>query len=849
MNDGGDPHRVLARNAACHQCRRRKLKCDAVRPTCGNCRKPRQRGPEKYEPPEACSWDEARDPSARTLRKREAKAARRINTGKPPPAAPAMWGNGVAGPATLSMHQHPVMHGQPGLPLPESHAPLDPSYPKSYNGDSVPPSMLSSMRPQTMSTSPNDPPPPLPLPPQHGFPNNIHWAEPQRSEPHMTGASAYHQQQYSGPISDNSFHGHNSTGPPLNPQVSQVMFSDWPHDLPHPETVHHMVDVFFARVRLIPNMFHRASFLANLTLPPSHRDFPTLAVMHGILALTAPYIPPESLASRAYFPVGSPRDAAVHPEYDFSPRSSLHPASSLMTLTPTSIGDGSALHRFQMWHRCKSYENLSQLVTNGLYLIQAVQSALCTTWVDLKNGWWSDVWVESGNAVRMSVPLHLNLSSKSEADPLSHNIGSILREAGTELEQAQRDRVWWCVYLTERAAACGSLWPNAIADDDITVELPITRHIFDSGVGDLVGVQTFQSPNFYSHHPSQHRDTLCMYIKVTRVMSDVLTFMRKYSRGLHTFQRFFSDPNFQQVFNNIGTLRSSMPEEFRTSTTNTPHGPVVDPDKYIVIDLLHCALITIGGPLITHQTWMLPQARHILHEIRHVVSNYLELAATSFDITQLSVHVSFIWFSAARNLIRFIHCAMKSDLVQAQMELPAFDADLRQLMGALARMGERFPTALRYAKVLEATRARPIEPVGEIIVLNRDENIFDSEYGGNLPRKTPSSSSTVSPTVFQDVTPVNPGSSKTGSPPNPPGVSPLLGTGRPQQPQQPEAQMGAQNVYYSDDAKDFSQWFKPEAFDVSTYSFDVEAMTQLVNAHGPNGPNMQFDGSMLAFPN
>jgi hypothetical protein len=307
------------------------------------------------------------------------------------------------------------------------------------------------------------------------------------------------------------------------------------------------------------------------------------------------------------------------------------------------------------------------------------------------------------------------------------------------------------------------------------------------------------------------------------------------------------------VFSNIGTLRSSMPDEFRTSTTNTAHGPIVDPDKYTMIDLLHCALITIGGPLITHQTWMLPQARHILHEIRHVVSNYLELAATSFDITQLSVHSAFIWFSAARNLIRFIHCAAKSEMVQAQMELPAFEADLQQLMGALGRLGDRFPVALRYAKVLEAIRAQPIEPLGEIIVLNRDENIFDTDYSANLPRKTPSSSSaTMSPKNFQDTTPVTGSASKNGSPPNQPGVSPAVGTSRSQMPPQPQPQpqMPGQNtLYYPDDTKDFSQWFKPEPFDVSSYSFDVEAMTQLVNAHGPNGPNMQFDGSMLAFPN
>ncbi|GMK57173.1 hypothetical protein CspeluHIS016_0400070 [Cutaneotrichosporon spelunceum] len=675
--------------------------------------------------------------------------------------------------------------------------------------------MLSSVHSQTMPVSPAEPPPPQP--PHHGFPNNIHWTEPQHSEQHMNGTSAYQHQQYAEPVPAASIHTHDSTDKQFDTRLLQVMFSDWSLDLPQPETVHHIVDVFFSRVRLIPNMFHRASFLANLALPPSHHDFPTLALLHGILALTAPYIPPESLASQAYFPTGSPTDAVVHPEYDFSPPSALLPVSSLMTFTPTSVGDGSPLHRFQMWHRRKSYENMGQLVTNGFHLIQAVQSALCTTWVDVQNGWWSDVWVESGNAVRLS------------------------------LERAQRDRVWWCVYLTERAAAWGSLWPNAISDDDITVELPIARDIFDKGAGHLVGVQTFQSPDFYSHHPPQHRDTLSMYIKVTRVMSDVLTFMRKYSRGLHSFQRFFSDPRFQQAYTNITTLRSSLPEEFRTSTTNTIHGPVVDPDKYVLIDLLHCALITIGGPLITHQTWMLPQARHILHEIRHVVSNYLELAATSFDITQLSVHVSFIWFSAARNLIRFIHCAMKSDMIQAQMELPSFEADLQQLMGALGRMGERFPTAQRYAKVLEAARARPVEPSGEIIVLNREENIFDADYSSNLPRKTPSSSTT-------------PGSSKTDSPAMRPGLSPVLSTGRPQQhetgvspvlgarPQLQEPQM-PRNAYFPEEVKDFAHWFRPEAFDVSTYSFDVEAMAQLANSQGSNVPNLHFDGSMLAFPN
>lgn len=41
-------------------CRKRKLKCDAVRPTCGNCARPRVRGAKAGETPPPCEWDSAR---------------------------------------------------------------------------------------------------------------------------------------------------------------------------------------------------------------------------------------------------------------------------------------------------------------------------------------------------------------------------------------------------------------------------------------------------------------------------------------------------------------------------------------------------------------------------------------------------------------------------------------------------------------------------------------------------------------------------------------------------------------------------------------------------------------------
>jgi len=48
----------------------------------------------------------------------------------------------------------------------------------------------------------------------------------------------------------------------------------WPVDLPSLEVIEHVVGVFFERVPLIPKMLHKATFKANLQLPPTHWKFP-----------------------------------------------------------------------------------------------------------------------------------------------------------------------------------------------------------------------------------------------------------------------------------------------------------------------------------------------------------------------------------------------------------------------------------------------------------------------------------------------------------------------------------------------------------------------------------------------
>jgi hypothetical protein len=150
-----------------------------------------------------------------------------------------------------------------------------------------------------------------------------------------------------------------------------------------------VVEIFFDKVSTIPKMLHRATFTSSLMLPPSHMDFPVRqshlpsrsaltkfqaqSLLHAILSITTPHLPPSVLASNAYFPTGSAATDTVHPERDFEPAtttyrnlsSSFHPKNVASAATPSG--------RFQMWHRRKALEKQSQCFDTGQRLLGAVQ--------------------------------------------------------------------------------------------------------------------------------------------------------------------------------------------------------------------------------------------------------------------------------------------------------------------------------------------------------------------------------------------------------------------------------------------------------------------------------------------
>lgn len=150
-------------------------------------------------------------------------------------------------------------------------------------------------------------------------------------------------------------------------------------------------------------------------------------VLHAILAITAPFLSQETVASREYFPVGASATDTVHPEHDLNLESSMRSIPFISVMGGQHVDKSSALTRFQMWHRRQCLQSVGDAVNSGDILsgvrgehdhfvlanTPSDDSALTlAVQTDFANGWFTDVFMETACAIRMAMPQNLHMSSR-----------------------------------------------------------------------------------------------------------------------------------------------------------------------------------------------------------------------------------------------------------------------------------------------------------------------------------------------------------------------------------------------------------------------------------------------------
>ncbi|WWC66510.1 uncharacterized protein I206_100412 [Kwoniella pini CBS 10737] len=699
--EADDAPKVLARNSACHQCRKRKLKCDAIKPVCANCQKPRQRGSGKGESPaelESCTWDEPKEPSARTRRRRESAKRQALSSAQDRQLEDEQV---TAKKAKLNelegrIGESNTPNGLADVPSAACHSVLEGqkqelSHQSIYDPLLTDPSFTNHLEQPQISV------PPLNswsnIPPLYNGSSEL--SSP--SKPVFGAEFKVEQPSYSDLTSD-----------PLA-GLFDLIWPDWPKDLPKYEVVEQMIRVFFEKVPTLPKMLSKNQLLQNLMLPPSNRNFPVRPLLHAILAIASNYISETTLATKAYFPTGASSTDYIHPTADFDNSSSTVHFNFTSQSSSQRSESATALSLFQMWHRRKAFETFARCIDKGDQLLRCLQAYIIVTTLDQYNAWWTDLWMETGACLRMATPMRINESPNVPESSLRRGTHSLLGPPASDMEQAERDRTWWMAYLLERSATSATTWAPAMSEDEITVELPVLQSTYDSGIGQLQGVQTLASPDLYTSHPPCHRDSLCLYIKSLKLYTEVGSFFRRYSQGSHSIAAYLSHPTFRLLLSQINSFRMSFPPEFRRPTHFKVGQGVeaLDRDLIQALWILHAASIALGEPLITKDTWTHDGARMTLAAIRAALSLLYDITATSYDLTLFSPHCSFCWCMASRGLIHFVDAATRSgDLVSAAV----FRSEVEVFRLALQRYGERFPVPVKHLKMVDDLLAQMEDP-------------------------------------------------------------------------------------------------------------------------------------------
>lgn len=660
---------VLKRNQACHQCRRRKLKCDAKRP-CSTCVRSHAHAVSHAPPgtnlaprPE-CTFDDIAENTATVSdgpKNRFEKLESRITELE----ALLAQKDAVVAAATREISSR-------------SHF-LDQSF-----------SVQSAITPTALNTSSSSHD-------YHGFPS-AHTSSavspvtslyqnglpinraPYQDQPNFSLQPMFNGDGYNG-----------STIPSVDPSFGMdLMWPSWPPNLPHPNLLRHLVDVFFMYHPHARRLFHTRNFTNSLALSPDHPKFPSLPVLHAICA------------------IGSLYTAAVTspplPDFQESPPDEIF-------LMRQRIKE-QRVDSFAEQQAKYARETADHFNSLGQDLFQVLQANIILSWFYWSHSRWVDVFLFSAHSMRLSVPLGLNICPPFNSISNSEKPASILAPARNVVEDEMRRNAFWLAYATERQHGCSNGWALSLDDQDVSQLLPVRGDEFENGI--LVPPQDRQwahSRELLLIHPEKETDSFILYVKGTIMISKVKTFnlrfrarhfigdaaVTSYSNdGVSSSE--IIDPRGSRAFIELDHVVSSFRASFPPHLRNPIVDNIVDNHLYTAFLMPHVATIVLHDPHADVRQSGCISALKILTAARAILDLIYGVWSTSFDMSLLDSFCSFCWFVAGRVLLRFLQAALD---VKSADQIATLRAELEFVQIAIAKVGQRIPLAFRFAQLLQ----------------------------------------------------------------------------------------------------------------------------------------------------
>ncbi|KAJ7706078.1 hypothetical protein B0H17DRAFT_1035536 [Mycena rosella] len=696
------PH-PLKRNQACHQCRRRKLKCDAKRPACSTC---------------------------------------------------------------IRSHAHAVTHAAPGtqaqLPLePECtfddvvDIPIVPEVSKSRHEklESRIHELEALLLEKNMQSSNSAPP-------------FIHQPESQFLDKDMDILTATLSQSRSPPLEAFISSAGVTSSPGSSPSSSsglEMIWPNYPPGLPKPDLLRHLIEVFFVFHPHANRVLHYPSFMASLALSPGHPKFPATPVLHAICALGSLYTaavsspplpnfaevdPDEIFSERHRLREGRP-DSFAEQQAKYARDTADRWESigeRLFEVLQGKVREGVYVHyltqftgRIILGWFYWSHSKWLELFTSSSHILRVsvpLGLNVCPPFHSITHSVRPSAIISPANTViedetRRNVfwlgycleRLHgaANGWSLSMDD---QNISQLLPVRGDQFEQG--------VLVTPPNRQWAHTRDLLLTHPDNQTDSFV---LYIKGTMLISQVKTFNL-RFRARH----------FFGDAAVVSP-------HSERLNPLDPI--DPRGSPAFLELDSIASSFRSSFPSHLRSPIVVNVVDQNLYISCLMPLAATILLHDPHANVRKAGCVSALHILTAARSVLDLAYDVCNTSFDVTLLGPFCSvcimnqsstlsdtrffqYCWFIAGRVLVRFLQAATD---VNATDQISTLRAELEFFETAIMRIGQRIPLAFRYAKMLnDLVHNRCGKAVGDTIELSFPRNL---EYNIETYFQDPNNTSTL----------------------------------------------------------------------------------------------------------
>ncbi|KAF8560446.1 hypothetical protein OG21DRAFT_1401745, partial [Imleria badia] len=436
-----------------------------------------------------------------------------------------------------------------------------------------------------------------------------------------------------------------------------VLFPRWPQHLPRPDLLRYIVDAFFAFHPHATRLFNMSNFLTSLSLPPDHPDFPSPTVLHAVCAVGSLY----TVANRQQL--------------------------------------GTSTSDFAEQQVMYAKNQIDKHLISGQKPLQCLQATVILSWYYWTHARWIELFVSTGQSLRIAIPLGLNLCPPFHALNTTAKSMSIIPTPLSFAEDETRRNVFWLAYTIDRQYSAGNGWAMSLDDNDIAQLLPLPRAKLDGGIS--ISAEHRQWSHLhesYLVHPPELTDSFTLYIKVMLIISRIKNFNHRFRVMEHlgdpgsksTRMNRWNEPDvrstttFSQLDDLVVSFRSSFSHEFKDSFVNN----CVDPHLYTTHLALHASIILLHEPHSNAKSSICTSAMKILHAARGILELVYVVLSTNYDLGLLDLFCPFCWFLAGRVFGRFLKAARDAGSIQ---QIDTLQVELEFIRIALGKMGEKVP--------------------------------------------------------------------------------------------------------------------------------------------------------------